>query len=117
MNDNAPLADDVPFEISEVDTQRAIVRFAEHVDHRRTPELESQLEQVLRKHRRVACDVSGCQTIDSDWLTLIHDLTLEARDSGKRWVVVGLGEVLKKSADILGLEGFDFADSHQEAWQ
>lgn len=117
MSDNVALAEDRPFEVDEIDARRAVVRFAAYVDHRRTPELEEQLTELLRTHQRVVCDVSACKTIDSDWLTLIYDLSLEAAESGKRCAVVGLSEVLEDSADILGLKKLDLAATIEEVWR
>jgi anti-anti-sigma regulatory factor len=117
MSNHVELPDDTPYVVEHLDERRAVVRFAEYVDHRRTRDLEAKLEEVVRAHQRVACDVSACETIDSDWLTLIFDLSVEARQSGKRLALVGLSEVLKKSADILGLAALEQVATIEEVWK
>ena len=116
MSSSEPLPDDVPFCVQELDKRRAVVRFAEYVDHRRTPELDQQLFDTMRQYQKLACDVRESREIDSDWLTLLADVTVEARQSGKRVALVGLNEALRQSADVLGLESLELVDGLDEVW-
>lgn len=117
MSRDDDLAEEAPFRIDRVDDARVIVRFAEYVDHRRTRNWEEQLEKALREYRKIACDVRHSETIDSDWLTLLEELSLEARDAGKRFVLVGLSETLRKSADIVGLTHLEHSRTLEGVWK
>lgn len=111
------LSDDVPFELEELDSDRVVARFAEYVDGRRTSALEDSLSTAIRRHQKTACDVRDSKEIVSEWLVLLADLSVEARKSGHRVSVVGLNENLRKSADVLGLEGqLTLVSSIEEAW-
>lgn len=113
-----PLAEDVPFEVSSLDKKRVVVRFAEYVDHRRTRDREEELTDLVRRHSRIACDLRETKEVDSDWLALLADLSVEARDSGKRVALVGLNEALKTSADVLGLsDALEFCSKVDEVWR
>jgi anti-anti-sigma regulatory factor len=78
------------------DRDGVIVHLAEYVDHQRTPEFDERLFEAMRSHARMALDASRCKEIDSDWLTLIARVSVEARESGKRVVVFGLSDALRR---------------------
>ena len=117
MQDREPLPEDLPFRIEFTDTKHAVARFAEYVDHRRTPELDHRLYEAMRGHDRLACDVSDSVEVDSDWLALLADVTLEAEQAAKRVGVVGLRDTLKTSADLLGLDTLCLYDTIDEVWR
>ncbi|HKY34535.1 MAG TPA: STAS domain-containing protein [Polyangiaceae bacterium] len=115
--DRQKLPDNVPFRIEALDDDRTLVTFAEFVDHRRTRELEKQLEDAIGSSRRIACDVSQSRAIDSDWMTLLDELSIDAKKSGKRLAIVGLSEELQTSADAIGLPNLKFVALLEEAWR
>ena len=117
MTSHDPLPEDLPFCVEEIDSDRAIVRFAEYVDHRRTAKLDDQLRDAMRQHLKLACDLTATVEVDSDWLTLLADITVEANQAGKRVAMVGLSETLQHSADILGLTSLQLCGSVDEVWQ
>jgi anti-anti-sigma regulatory factor len=111
------LPDDVPFRVEQEGDERAVIRFAEYVDHRRTAELEEKLTTTIRHHQRTACDLRSTIEIDSDWLALLAQLTIEARAAGKRLGLVGLSDTLKRSADVLGLKKLELFDALEDVWK
>jgi anti-anti-sigma regulatory factor len=117
MSKDEPLAEERPFDVEELDAERAIARFAEYVDHRRTAALDLKLFEAMRQHKKLACDVSASVEIDSDWLTLMAAVTIEAEQAGKRVGVVGLNAALEKSADILGLDALQLFSDLAEVWK
>lgn len=117
MTSSEPLAEDIPFRTEELGDNRVIVRFAEYVDHRRTPDLDGALIRAMRKHNKVACDFSTTKEVDSDWLTLVAAITVEGKEAGKRVGVVGLSPTLKDSADVLGLSSLKHFASVEEVWK
>lgn len=118
MTNGEALPDDVPYKVAEKNGDRAVVQFAEYVDHRRTPELEKELLATMRAHRQTACDFTSTVEVDSDWLALLAQITLEARASGKRVGLVGLSDTLKKSADVVGLKKkLDLFDTIEDVWK
>ena len=72
----------------------------------------------MRSRSRIACDLRETKEIDSDWLALLADLSVEARESGKRLALVGLNEALEKSADVLGLsDALERCSKLEEVWR
>ena len=116
MTNTDPLPEDTPFHVDEIDAERAVVRFAEYVDHRRTAHRDDELKKAMRQHNKLACDVTSTVEIDSDWLALLADIGVEAKQAGKRVGIVGLSKTLRKSADVLGLTVLEHYDSVDEVW-
>lgn len=108
--------EDNPYEV-QIEKEYAVVRFSRLVDHARTFEHDTQLKQLVQKKMTVVCDFSRTETVGSEWLRLIVDLSVSAKKTGKRVVVVSLvKEILEQTVDALALKKhLTFADSLREA--
>ncbi|HEX4956223.1 MAG TPA: STAS domain-containing protein [Thermoanaerobaculia bacterium] len=99
------LGPDEPYRIQEDEEQRrAVVWFAVRCDHPRTKALEDQLANLVASYDRVACEVSRTRVMGSDWLRWLARLTARAKAAGKVLALVGMGETLGRTADVLGLQ-------------
>lgn len=95
-------ASDRPYEI-QPPGEDVVVVFAQYVDHERTPEHDHDLEDLVERHELVICDISGSRKVTSDWLRFLLRLSVKARKMGKRVAIVGMGDNVRKSSDVLGL--------------
>jgi anti-anti-sigma regulatory factor len=112
-----PLPDDVPYRIERADERRAIVRFAEICDHERTAERRRALNELIATVDEVVCDLTNTRTIVSGWIRLLEQLSVDAERMGKRFIVAGVSEIVKKSADIIGVgERLTIVKTVEQGW-
>jgi len=69
------------------------------------------------RYRRVACEFPAGVVVSSDWLRWFGRLTVEARHSGKVFALVGLSDVSRGTADLIGLtKTLVHAKAVEEVW-
>ena len=106
---------DRPFEVQPPGDD-VVVTFAQYVDHERTPEHDSELDDLVERNQLVICDLSGSRKVTSDWLRFLLRLSVKAKKMGKRVAIVGMRDNVKETSDVLGLRGeLDLCDSVEEA--
>jgi len=106
-----------PFRVEHLGGGRAIVHFNSRCDQARTLEHEKKLADLVATENAIVCDLSRTAVMASDWLRWLARLTSEARHAGKILAIVGLGGVVRKSTDVLGLgSALVLVDSIEEAW-
>lgn len=108
-----------PFVIEVIDPDRTIVRVAPICSHPRTRDAEADLEAAVDSTAgTVAVDLSKTEVLTSEWFRFLNALTIRAAGSGKRLVVVGMSNTLKKTADALALSRkLAQAPTIDEAWK
>jgi anti-anti-sigma regulatory factor len=93
---------DRPYEVQPA-RDDVVVVFAQYVDHERRPEHDRELDDLVERHELVICDISGSRKITSDWLRFLLRLSVKAKKMGKRMAIVGMGDNVKETSDVLGL--------------
>ena len=105
-----------PYRIESLDGRRAVLRFNPITLHERTTEHEEETKALVRSKSTVACDVSEA-TVSTRWIRWLVVLSLEARNSGKVFTIVGADSVFETAADVIGVrDTLDFAGSVEEVW-
>ena len=107
-----------PYVVERLDDDRVIVRLPEYLDEPRTEAHGIELQELVEGTRSVAVDATRSMAISSDWIRFLFRLTSVAEQSGKLVGIVGLSEVLKESADVLGImDKLEFFDGVEEVWE
>jgi anti-anti-sigma regulatory factor len=108
-----------PYEIEVVDDHRAVVRFTESCHQEtRTKQREDELNELVARYDRVAWDLSNTRAMASAWLRWLAKLTEKADKTGKVAAVVGMHNVVRATADVIGLQGsLHEKPSLEEVWQ
>lgn len=91
------------YETSEPEGGVVILRFVEYVDQLRRPADDERAFALVDRHEVVVCDLSNCVEIVSRWLKLLARMSDRAHDAGKRVVLVGVSDAIRRSSDWLGL--------------
>lgn len=92
--------------------------FAPICDQPRRTEHDTELQGLLERYETVACDLSETTAIGTPWLRWFNRMTLKAAPMGKRWVVVGMRDTVRETADAVGLEdGLVLVPTLEEAWE
>lgn len=117
MTKNEPIPDEVPYEINDLDEGRTIIRFAEICDHRRDRWVPA-LDKLVETTDQIVCDLSDTDSMASGWFRLLERLTLNAKNSGKRFLVANVSESLRETADVIGVgKRIEFIDTVDEGWE
>jgi len=95
-------ASEMPYEIRPPEDDVVVV-FAQYLDHERTPEHDNELDALVERHELVICDISGSRKVTSDWLRFLLRLSVKAKKMGKRVAIVGMGDNVRETSDVLGL--------------
>jgi len=118
MANPAPLPDELPYEIERRDERHAIVRFAEICDHERTDDRRRELNELVSTFDQIVCDLTHTRTIVSGWIRLLESLSVEAEKTGKRFVVAGVSDTVKESADVIGVGSrLKHVGSVEQGWE
>lgn len=106
-----------PFEIHWRDDV-AIMVCPEYLDDPRREDDEKKLLSLVDRNETVVCDVTRSVEIVSRWLKFLCRMSERSAASGKRFVLVGVQESVRSSADYLGIsDRFQHRDSIDEALQ
>lgn len=93
-----------------------ILECPEYLDDLRREDDEKKLLALVDANDRVVCDVSQSVEIVSRWLKFLCRLSERATAAGKKFVLVGIQDEVRESADYLGIaECFDHEESVDEA--
>jgi anti-anti-sigma regulatory factor len=104
------------YEISEPRDGVVILRFAAYVDQLRRPADDERAFALVDRHEVVVCDLSESVEVVSRWLKLLARMSDRARDAGKRVVLVGVRDGIRRSSDWLGLsEDLELFDTKEAA--
>ena len=72
---------------------------------------------LVERYDAVACDLSSTEAIGSVWLRWMQRMSVTAERMGKRVALVALGDPVRETADVLGLEGqLLLVSTIEEAW-
>jgi len=109
--------EDLPYRVVREREDHAVVRFGSIVDHARSAQHDEQLRKIATATEILACDFSDTEVVGSEWLRLVGDLAIEAKEQGRRVVVVGLApDIRDGTVDALALKKhLEFLDSLKEA--
>lgn len=113
------MSDDVPpYKIEKPAPQRAIVRFADFVDHERLKHHDDELRQLAATTSHVAFDLRTTEHLSSEWIRRLQDFAKQARAAGRVIAFVGVQPTVRKSADLLAAsKDLRFVDTLDEVWK
>ncbi|MEA1927251.1 MAG: STAS domain-containing protein [Candidatus Auribacterota bacterium] len=104
-----------PYKIIPQDKHYVVIQFAPKCDQVRRKEQEDELEKLVEDYNIIACDLSKTEMMGTDWIRWLERLSIEAGNRGKMFVLVAMGELVKQTADIIGLKGkFKMKDTLEE---
>jgi anti-anti-sigma regulatory factor len=97
--------------IDEIDDDQAVIKFADKCDFPVLKEDEEVIDRLLSEKDTVGFDLSATTAIGSVWVRLLALKTRVAKDSGKRFICIGMSDEVGAVADIIGIrDGLDFGE-------
>lgn len=82
----------------------ATIRPAEHPVRPPSDYQRQEMLALVDEYDEVLIDMHGTRTMGAKWLRTLAEIQAKAAEQGKQARTVGLSEVLRKTAESLGLE-------------
>lgn len=92
------------YTVLEKSTARTVIQLPEYVDDDPGEADEGKIDEMAAGTNCFAFDLSATRAIPTSWLRMIWRVTQLAKGTGKRIVVVGMKDEVRRKADLIALE-------------